>query len=89
MGSHSRSLSHSSSSAIFERDIEPIASPLTLSSDPHHIPRAKFTEELERAVPSVLDSAAAVLTSTNPDDDDLDAISIVTHKGFDGEPSHS
>ncbi|KAI0701635.1 hypothetical protein C8Q76DRAFT_633623 [Earliella scabrosa] len=69
---------HSSSSAIFERDIEPIASPLALSSDPHHIPRAKFTEELERAVPSVLDSAAAVLTSTNPDDDDLDAISIVT-----------
>ncbi|TBU31541.1 hypothetical protein BD311DRAFT_776189 [Dichomitus squalens] len=69
---------HSSSSAIFERDIEPIASPLSHTSDPHHIPRAKFTEEIERAVPSVLDSAAAVLTSTNPDDDDLDAISIVT-----------
>ncbi|KAI0765083.1 hypothetical protein C8Q74DRAFT_1204873 [Fomes fomentarius] len=69
---------HSSSSAIFERDIEPIASPLSLTSDPHHIARAKFTEEIERAVPSVLDSAAAVLTSTNPDDDNLDAISIVT-----------
>ena len=75
---HRYLLSHSSSSAIFERDIEPIASPLPLTSDPHHIPRAKFTEEIERAVPSVLDSAAAVLTSTNPDDDDLDAISIVT-----------
>ncbi|PIL27411.1 hypothetical protein GSI_10559 [Ganoderma sinense ZZ0214-1] len=69
---------HSSSSAIFERDIEPIASTLPLTVDPHHIPRAKFTEEIERSVPSVLDSAAAVLTSTNPDDDDLDAISIVT-----------
>ncbi|KAI0746640.1 hypothetical protein C8Q80DRAFT_1219975 [Daedaleopsis nitida] len=69
---------HSSSSAIFERDIEPIASSLPHTSDPHHISRAKFTEELERAVPSVLDSAAAILTSTNPDDDDLDAISIVT-----------
>ncbi|KAI8986836.1 hypothetical protein BD414DRAFT_416126 [Trametes punicea] len=69
---------HSSSSAIFERDIEPISSPIPLCSDPHHIPRAKFTEELERAVPSVLDSAAAVLTSKDPEDDDLDAISIVT-----------
>ncbi|KAH9896745.1 hypothetical protein C8Q73DRAFT_642006 [Cubamyces lactineus] len=69
---------HSSSSAIFERDIEPISSPLPLCSDPHHIPRAKFTEEIERSVPSVLDSAAAVLTSKDPEDDDLDAISIVT-----------
>ncbi|KAI0708080.1 hypothetical protein C8T65DRAFT_740238 [Cerioporus squamosus] len=69
---------HSSSSAIFERDIEPIASPLPLTADPHHMPRAKYTEELERSVPSVLDSAAAVLTSTGPDEDDLDAISIVT-----------
>ncbi|OSD07893.1 hypothetical protein PYCCODRAFT_1357874 [Trametes coccinea BRFM310] len=81
---------HSSSSAIFERDIEPISSPMPLCADPHHIPRAKFTEEIERAVPSVLDSAAAVLTSKDPDDDDLDAISIVTpaplepayHSGF-------
>ncbi|KAI0646194.1 hypothetical protein C8Q79DRAFT_909472 [Trametes meyenii] len=69
---------HSSSSAIFERDIEPIASPISLLSDPHHIPRAKFTEEIERAVPSVLDSAAVVLTSKDAEDDDLDTISIVT-----------
>ncbi|KAI0635046.1 hypothetical protein C8Q77DRAFT_1053566 [Trametes polyzona] len=69
---------HSSSSAIFERDIEPINSPLSLCADPHHIPRAKFTEEIERSVPSVLDSAAVVLTSKDPEDDDLDTISIVT-----------
>ncbi|KAI0777565.1 hypothetical protein BD413DRAFT_467599 [Trametes elegans] len=69
---------HSSSSAIFERDIEPIASSIPLCSDPHHIPRAKFTEEIERAVPSVLDSAAVVLTSKDADEDDLDAVSIVT-----------
>ena len=81
-------LSHSSSSAIFERDIEPIASPHPHSSDPHHIPRAKFTEELERAVPSVLDSAAAVLAATDAENDDFDAISILTpapmdqHSGF-------
>ncbi|KAI0826964.1 hypothetical protein BC628DRAFT_1409813 [Trametes gibbosa] len=81
---------HSSSSAIFERDIEPINSPLSLISDPHHIPRAKFTEEIERSVPSVLDSAAVVLTSKDAEDDDLDSISIVTpappdtafHSGF-------
>ncbi|EAU80273.2 hypothetical protein CC1G_13274 [Coprinopsis cinerea okayama7 len=46
--------------------------------DPHRIPRAKATEQLEQAVPSVLDSAAAILatldidpaapsTSTSPD----------------------
>ncbi|TFK87204.1 hypothetical protein K466DRAFT_491320 [Polyporus arcularius HHB13444] len=69
---------HSSSSAIFERDIEPITSSLPLTADPHHQPRAKFTEELDRAVPSVLDSAAEVLTSTGPDEDDLDTVSIVT-----------
>ncbi|KAH9849662.1 hypothetical protein C2E23DRAFT_737054 [Lenzites betulinus] len=81
---------HSSSSAIFERDIEPINSPLSVVSDPHHQPRAKFTEEIERAVPSVLDSAAAVLASKDGEDDDLDTISIVTpapldpayHSGF-------
>ncbi|OJT12381.1 hypothetical protein TRAPUB_11083 [Trametes pubescens] len=69
---------HSSSSAIFERDIEPINSPMPLCADPHHTARAKFTEEIERSVPSVLDSAAVVLTSKDPEDDDFDAISIVT-----------
>ncbi|KAF9030630.1 hypothetical protein BJ165DRAFT_933259 [Panaeolus papilionaceus] len=60
---------HSSSSAIFERDIEPILlpSPHTHSSthppNPHRIPRAKTTEQLEQAVPSVLDSAASALAT--------------------------
>jgi hypothetical protein len=60
---------HSSSSAIFERDIEPIApSPPATShtQNPHRIPRGKATEQLEYSVPSVLDSAATVLAS--PDD---------------------
>ncbi|OBZ77837.1 hypothetical protein A0H81_02154 [Grifola frondosa] len=80
---------HSSSSAIFERDIEPIASSqsslLSISSDPHRIPRGKYTEQLEQSVPSVLDSAATILA-----DDDFDSISIVApappdagyHSGF-------
>ncbi|KAF4609514.1 hypothetical protein D9613_012223 [Agrocybe pediades] len=60
----------SSSSAIFERDIEPIMPPSPPTSlhphhhhhtNPHRIPRAKGTEALEQAVPSVLDSAAAIL----------------------------
>ncbi|KAG6895673.1 hypothetical protein C0993_009317 [Termitomyces sp. T159_Od127] len=59
---------HSSSSAIFERDIEPLspASPLTHIASPanaHRIPRSKTTETIEHSVPSVLDSAAAILTS--------------------------
>ncbi|KAG6896703.1 hypothetical protein C0992_006587 [Termitomyces sp. T32_za158] len=59
---------HSSSSAIFERDIEPLtpASPLTHLASPanaHRIPRSKTTETIEHSVPSVLDSAAAILTS--------------------------
>ncbi|TFK19071.1 hypothetical protein FA15DRAFT_660212 [Coprinopsis marcescibilis] len=69
---------HSSSSAIFERDIEPMISPTSppyLHSptspqrqlDPHRIPRAKATEQLEQAVPSVLDSAAAVLATLDMD----------------------
>ncbi|KAJ3565349.1 hypothetical protein NP233_g7686 [Leucocoprinus birnbaumii] len=53
---------HSSSSAIFERDIEPIVppSPPFLGQNPHRIPRAKGTEQLEHAVPSMLDSAASI-----------------------------
>ncbi|VDB99596.1 unnamed protein product [Peniophora sp. CBMAI 1063] len=60
---------HSSSSAIFERDIESIApAPATSSHapNPHRTARSKATEQIEYAVPSVLDSAAAVLAS--PDD---------------------
>ncbi|KAI0048414.1 hypothetical protein FA95DRAFT_1558063 [Auriscalpium vulgare] len=57
---------HSSSSAIFERDIEPLSSPTAQPShptNPHRIPRGKATEQLDNAVPSVLDSAATVLAS--------------------------
>ncbi|KAF5318892.1 hypothetical protein D9611_014727 [Ephemerocybe angulata] len=59
---------HSSSSAIFERDIEPLLLPPSPPHpnrplDPHRIPRARATEQLESSVPSVLDSAAAALTS--------------------------
>ena len=57
---------HSSSSAIFERDIEPLIPPSPPGThhhppNPHRIPRSKGTEQLENSVPSVLDSAAAVL----------------------------
>ncbi|KZT65266.1 hypothetical protein DAEQUDRAFT_769021 [Daedalea quercina L-15889] len=72
---------HSSSSAIFERDIEPITPATSLSpssADPHRIPRGKYTEQLEQSVPSVLDSAAAVLAASDAQDDDFDAVSIIT-----------
>ncbi|KAF5348595.1 hypothetical protein D9756_009693 [Leucocoprinus leucothites] len=72
---------HSSSSAIFERDIEPIAppSPPFLGQNPHRIPRAKGTEQLEHAVPSVLDSAASILAGIDesPESSVLDHISVV------------
>ena len=70
---------HSSSSAIFERDIEPINPPSPPSShppNPHRIPRSKGTEQLEQSVPSVLDSAASVLTSSSPTEEDH--IAVVT-----------
>lgn len=55
---------HSSSSAIFERDIEPInfqSSPLK-NADPHHTSRAQVHESTEQAVPSVLTSAVSALS---------------------------
>lgn len=64
--------SHSSSSAIFERDIEPITPSPPHPSHPHRTPRGKATEQLDHAVPTVLDSAAAVLSS--PTDDQMIAI---------------
>ncbi|KAG9309717.1 hypothetical protein JVU11DRAFT_10393 [Chiua virens] len=70
---------HSSSSAIFERDIEPVGPPSPPSShplNPHRIPRSKGTEQLEQSVPSVLDSAASVLASSSPMEEDH--ISVVT-----------
>ncbi|KAG6906886.1 hypothetical protein DXG01_011507 [Tephrocybe rancida] len=59
---------HSSSSAIFERDIEPLSPPspqnhITSPTNAHRIPRSKTTETIEHSVPSVLDSAAAILAS--------------------------
>ncbi|KAL5521000.1 hypothetical protein ACEPAG_8922 [Sanghuangporus baumii] len=58
---------HSSSSAIFERDIEPPPHILTHAhpTHPHRTPRSKTTEPIDSSVPSVLDSAAALLTSTD------------------------
>ena len=64
--------SHSSSSAIFERDIEPIAPSPPHPSHPHRTPRGKATGQLDHAVPTVLDSAATVLSS--PTDDQVIAI---------------
>ncbi|KAJ3497228.1 hypothetical protein NLJ89_g10375 [Agrocybe chaxingu] len=63
----------SSSSAIFERDIEPIVPPSPPNTlhhplNPHRVPRAKSSEQLEQSVPSVLDSAASILANTEPDD---------------------
>ena len=76
------SSSHSSSSAIFERDIEPITAtspshqlhhstspsshPPTLN--PHRIPRVKLEEQ---SVPSVLDSAAEVLAGLQEEGDQM------------------
>lgn len=67
-------LSRSSSSAIFERDIEPIVSSSPPPAhhhqpNPHRIPRAKTTEQLEQSVPSVLDSAATILIGMGKDDE--------------------
>ena len=64
--------SHSSSSAIFERDIEPITPSPPHPSHPHRTPRGKATEQLDHAVPTVLDSAATVLSS--PTDDQVIAV---------------
>ncbi|KAG8913783.1 hypothetical protein FRC01_004390, partial [Tulasnella sp. 417] len=57
---------HSSSSAIFERDIEqPLSattnSLLALHKDPHHTARAVAHEPLESSVPSVLSAAVTAL----------------------------
>lgn len=41
------------------------------------MPRGKFTEQLDQAVPTVLDSAAEMLTAASSPDEDLDSISIV------------
>ncbi|KAG8987672.1 hypothetical protein FRB90_003209, partial [Tulasnella sp. 427] len=64
---------HSSSSAIFERDIEQPLSAVTSNSlhllhnkDPHHTARAVAHEPLENSVPSVLSAAATALGELEP-----------------------
>ena len=73
---------HSSSSAIFERDIEPVippSPPVTHNHpvNPHRIPRSKGTEQLENSVPSVLDSAASILAGIE-DVDVGDQVAVVS-----------
>ncbi|KAI9512642.1 hypothetical protein F5148DRAFT_792808 [Russula earlei] len=75
---------HSSSSAIFERDIEPITPSPPHPSHPHRTPRGKATEQLDHAVPTVLDSAATVLSS--PTDDQL--IAVVAPATSDPSPTY-
>ncbi|KDQ52326.1 hypothetical protein JAAARDRAFT_62061 [Jaapia argillacea MUCL 33604] len=73
---------HSSSSAIFERDIEPLApSPSSTlhhhhphPPNPHRMPRSGNTQQIEQSVPSVLDSAAAVLTGLGAEEDEYVAV---------------
>ncbi|EKM53334.1 uncharacterized protein PHACADRAFT_259631 [Phanerochaete carnosa HHB-10118-sp] len=79
---------HSSSSAIFERDIEPLtpSTPLHHATDPHRIPRGKLSEQLDQSVPSVLDSAAEMLTADPDDKDSMDFIAVVTPVSFDHLP---
>ncbi|KAG2119364.1 hypothetical protein DEU56DRAFT_747366 [Suillus clintonianus] len=68
---------HSSSSAIFERDIEPMHPPSPPAHpNPHRIARAKGSEQLEHSVPSVLDSAASILAASSPMEEDH--ISVVS-----------
>ncbi|KZV89143.1 hypothetical protein EXIGLDRAFT_721628 [Exidia glandulosa HHB12029] len=58
---------HSSSSAIFERDIEPLPSSFlgapAPQHHPHRTPRSKATEPIDAGVPSVLSAAASALAS--------------------------
>ncbi|CUA69883.1 hypothetical protein RSOLAG22IIIB_04139 [Rhizoctonia solani] len=58
---------HSSSSAIFERDIEQPSFVSHTIKDPHHISRA-MTHELDAAVPSVLSAAISALNVGSEDD---------------------
>ena len=65
--------SRSSSSAIFERDIEvlpnTIPSPHPSSHHPHRTPRSKATEQIEQSVPSVLAEAASALAASSDSSD--------------------
>jgi len=68
-----------SSSAIFECDIEPIScSPSYHLPNPRRTPRSRQTKQLDQSVPSVLDSAAAILASSTSTLED-DRINAVAH----------
>ncbi|KAF8573463.1 hypothetical protein K439DRAFT_1625061 [Ramaria rubella] len=85
----------SSSSAIFERDIEPLLSALPQASthhphhhhhlpNPHRTPRSKATEYIEQSVPSVLAEAATALADA-PDTSNISVIapaSVATPLSF-------
>lgn len=66
----------SGSSAIFERDVQStsIGQSHSHPPNPHRTPRSKATEPIETSVPSVLDSAAALLTSTESVEESLVSI---------------
>ncbi|KAF9647282.1 hypothetical protein BDM02DRAFT_3129845 [Thelephora ganbajun] len=93
----SLSRSHSSTSAIFERDIEPISiSPPSTHPDPHRTARGHNSEALEQSVPSVLDAAVEALSSTNttttsgissPNLDDGEIAVIAPHPVFSSQSS--
>ncbi|EJD07804.1 uncharacterized protein FOMMEDRAFT_144054 [Fomitiporia mediterranea MF3/22] len=68
------SVHSSSSSAIFERDVTPSHPIHTHPTNPHRTPRSKTTEPIEASVPSVLDSAAALLTSTDEHEEQFIAV---------------
>lgn len=56
--------------------MHPPSPPSSHPPNPHRIPRSKGTEQLEQSVPSVLDSAASILASSSPMEEDY--IAVVT-----------
>lgn len=56
--------------------MHPPSPPSSHPPNPHRIPRSKGTEQLEQSVPSVLDSAASILASSSPMEEDH--IAVVT-----------
>ncbi|GJJ12764.1 hypothetical protein Clacol_007009 [Clathrus columnatus] len=65
----------SASSAIFERDIEPLVLPHAHHLNPHRTPRST---QMEHSVPSVLTEAAAALASIETGQTIAEGISILT-----------
>lgn len=68
---------HSSSSAIFERDIEALPIPsLSLSHKPSRLSHPSHGSALDHTVPAVLDDAVEALTSTSNEPFQLDDVEI-------------